>query len=209
MRSQVDAEETEDAAVGEPGEDHPEAERSETETLEAAEPRGRPAVPLWAQLALLAAALVVLGTGSLSWWQAEHDDALAMAERRDAVLIAARRNIEVMNSMDYRSVGKGVQRWEDVTTGVLHDQIVGITGEERKLVVQQKKIATARVVDAAVIDLENDSASVIAAVEVTVRDGAEKESEPSVKRNRFSADLVRVDGDWLLEKLQQVAVSLS
>ncbi len=32
--------------------------------------------------------------------------------------------------------------------------------------------------------------------------------EPTVKRNRFSADLVLVNGHWKIENLQQVAVGL-
>lgn len=68
---------------------------------------------------------------------------------------------------------------------------------------------TGRVVNAAVTDLDDDTATVIAAVEVTVRDGKDADAEPTVKRNRFSADLVRAGGTWKLESLQQVAVDLS
>ena len=49
----------------------------------------------------------------------------------------------------------------------------------------------------------------IVSVEITVRDGEDTSADPTVKRNRFSADLALVKGRWKLENLQQVAVSLS
>ena len=64
-------------------------------------------------------------------------------------------------------------------------------------------------VDAAIVDLTDDTATVIAAVETTVADGADAGAEPTVKRDRFTADLVKVGDDWLLEALVQVAVNLS
>ena len=48
-------------------------------------------------------------------------------------------------------------------------------------------------------------------VEITVQDGSKgaDDAKPTVKRNRFAADLVKVGDDWLLESLEQVAVNIS
>lgn len=162
----------------------------------------------WRLLLLLVAAAVA-AAGSLLWWAADHDPDRRAADVRDTVLIEARHDIETMNTLDYRSVDDGVKAWSQVTTGTLRDQLAGVSAEDRKLLADQKKISTGRVVDAAVVDVDGSSATVIAAVEVTVQDGANPGSEPTVKRNRFSADLVRVGTTWKLESLQQVAVSLS
>ncbi|REK72793.1 hypothetical protein DX116_04110 [Aeromicrobium endophyticum] len=158
---------------------------------------------------LLLVAALVAASGAFMWWQADHDPDRAAAQTRDTVLIEARQAIETMNTLDYRSVDKGVKAWSQVTTGTLRDQLAGVSADDRTLLAEQKKISTGRVVDAAVIDVDDGSATVIAAVEVTVRDAAKPNSEPTVKRNRFSADLVKVGGRWKLESLQQVAVSLS
>lgn len=163
----------------------------------------------WWPLLVATAAAAVAVSGLLMWWQADQDPQRADAERRDAVLIEARGDIETMNTLDYRSVDEGVERWAQVTTGTLHDQLAGVSADDRTLLAEQKKISTGRVVDAAVVDVDATSATVIAAVEVTVKDAAKPDSEPTVKRNRFSADLVKVGGRWKLESLQQVAVSLS
>ncbi|MFD1248683.1 hypothetical protein ACFQ3F_12860 [Nocardioides ginsengisoli] len=141
-----------------------------------------------------------------------------MAERavlRDRVLIAARHGIETMNTLDYRDLDGGLAAWADVTTGTLHDQLVSTSKPDRALLADQHASSVGTVLDAGVVDLDHDSASVIAAVEVTVtpadepgdEPGDKAAAKPTVKRNRFAADLVKVGGRWLLESLQQVSVA--
>ena len=158
---------------------------------------------------LLVVAGIVLASGLFAWRQAAGDADIDRAETRDAVLIAGRQHIETLQSLDYRDIDKGLDAWLAVTTGTLHDQLADVGDDERKLLAQPKKISTGRVVDAAVTDLDDDSATVDAAVEITVADDPSAGTEPTVKRNRFSADLVQVGGEWKLENIQQVAVDLS
>jgi len=189
-----------------------EAERDETQPDAPSEPphtKGRRVVGGWWRFGLVVVAALVAIGGSMLWWQATHDDDRTTADTRDAVLIEARQNIEVMNTLDYREVDEGVKAWTEVTTGTLRDQLAGVSAEDRKLLAEQQKISVGRVVDAAVIDVDEDSATVIAAVEVSVQDASNPGSDPTVKRNRFTADLLRVGDRWKLESLQQVAVSLS
>ncbi|MGJ9412638.1 hypothetical protein ACHAAC_07990 [Aeromicrobium sp. CF4.19] len=159
-------------------------------------------------LVLLLAAAVVAVSGMVAWWLADADAALALAEERDVVLVEGRQAIEVMNTLDYRDVDAGIEAWQSVTTGTLADQLASVGADERQLLAEQEKISTGSVVDAAVLDLDDDTATVLASVEVAVVDDAEEDSPSSVKRNRFSADLVLVDGEWKLQSLQQVAVNL-
>jgi len=167
----------------------------------------RPGSRLW--LAALLVAALVAGSGAVAWWRAAHDERSATAARRDAVLIAATKGIETMNTLDYRNVDEGLEAWSATTTGLLHDQLAQVGPQERALLAQQKKISTGKVVDVAVVDLGESTATVIASVQVTVRDGDDTSGPPTVKRNRFTADLVRTGGTWKLESLQQVAVNLS
>ena len=162
-----------------------------------------------ARWALVLVAALVAASGAFMWWHADRDPQRAEAQTRDTVLIEAQQAIENMYTLDYRSVDAGVRAWSQVTTGTLKDQLAGVSDEDRKLLADQKKISTGRVADVAVIDADADTATVIAAVEVTVKDAAAPDSEPTVKRNRFTADLVKIGGRWKLESLQQVAVSLS
>ena len=155
------------------------------------------------------AAAVLMVVSVVVWWRAEHDEGLELARTRDAVLIAATTDIQTMNSLDYRKAEEGLAAWLKVTTGTLHDGIAQLSAEDKKLLADQQKISVGKVVDAAVTSVDATKASVIASVEVTVADGEDSTKEPTVKRNRFSADLVLVRGHWLLERLEQVAVSVS
>lgn len=151
---------------------------------------------------------LVMASGLVAWWRADHDAEANRAAVRDVVLIAATTDIETMNTLDYRHVDAGLARWSAVTTGTLHDQLTQVSAQDRALLAQQQKISTGKVVDAAVVDLGDGTATVIASVEVTVRDGSNASAQPTLKRNRFTADLVDVGGTWKLETLDQVAVSM-
>lgn len=163
------------------------------------------------ELGLVVLAAIALAVGLFTWSRAgEHDaDAVQRAQLRDAVLITARSHVETLQTLDYRDVPGGLARWEAVSTGTLKDQLLATTDETRQLLTDQQKITTGKVVDAAILDLTDDTATVIAAVETTVADGADAEAEPTVKRDRFTADLVKVGDDWLVESILQVAVNLS
>jgi Mce-associated membrane protein len=164
----------------------------------------RVGAPTWVFLAVAMVALVMSFT---SWRTANNDPDRDRADLRDNALIQGTADVETMTSMDHRDVAAGIKAWQSVSTGVLHDQLTSVGQDEQKMLADQGKIATGRVVDAALTDLTDRTATLITAVEVTVReDDASK--EPAVKRNRFSADLVLVDGRWKIENLQQVAVGV-
>ena len=87
--------------------------------------------------------------------------------------------------------------------------MTGIDEGSREMLDALGTTSVGRVVDAAVLELDGATATVLVTVEVTVTEtGEDAAAEPTVKRNRFAADLREVDGTWLLENLQQVAVSL-
>lgn len=163
------------------------------------------------ELGLVVLAAIALAVGLFTWNRAgDHDaEGVQRAELRDAVLITARSHIETLQTLDHRDIDGGLARWEDVATGTLKDQLLATTDETRQLLTDQQKVTTGKVVDAAILDLTDDTATVIAAVETTVADGADPEAEPTVKRDRFTADLVKVGDDWLVENLLQVAVNIS
>lgn len=180
-------------------------DESESESVAEVPPARSPLL----RIAALIAAALVMCSGLFVWWQSANDDAIGQAQTRDAVLVATSAHIQTMNSLDYRKVDAGLKAWSRVTTGTLHDQLSGISVDDRKLLAEQKKISTGKVIDSAVVSLDGDSATVLASVEITVKDDAHPDAKPTLKRNRFSADLVKVGSDWKLESLQQVAVNLS
>ena len=161
-------------------------------------------------LVLLLVGLLVAGLGLGAWWVTQQDSVYTLAEERDVVTVEATRAVEVLNSLDHREVEKGIAEWREVATGTLADQLGSVSEDEMTLLAEQQKISTGTVVDAAVLELDDDTATVLAAVEVSVVDDADgaDDADPEVKRNRFSAELEKVDGEWKIASLQQVPVSL-
>ncbi len=184
-----------------------ESEKAESSDEPDEEPASR-RLSTTALIGLMVALLLGI-SGGVAWWSAAHSDDLAAASDRDAVLVAAKQHIATLNTLDYRKVDAGLKAWTSVTTGTLKDQFSSISADDRKLLADQKKISTGKVVDAAVLEVDGSSARVIASVEVEVRDGKDLSKDPTIKRNRFSADLTRSGGTWKLDTLQQVAVDLS
>lgn len=156
---------------------------------------------------LLIVALLFAASGAVAWWLASQSEALQLAQSRETVLEVASTHIETLNTLDHRDIDGGLKSWAAATTGVLHDQVSSVPETDKEALAAAKKVTEGKVVDAAVLDLDTNRgvATVIAAVEVHVTDD---KGETSVKRNRFSADVVLVKGEWLLETLQQVAVDL-
>jgi Mce-associated membrane protein len=166
--------------------------------------KSRVGVLVWVLLAISVIAVVL---AFLAWRDADNDPDRERAALRDTAVVEGTAAVETMTSMDGTDVAAGIKAWQSVSTGVLHDQLLSVREDEQKMLADQGKIASGRVVQAALTELTDRSATMIAAVEVTVKtaDGSEK---PAVKRNRFSADLVLVNGEWKIENLQQVAVNI-
>lgn len=185
-------------ALSEPAEPTPSSGRSSRSGL------ARVGVSAWLLLAVSVIAVVLT---FLSWRDASDDPDRDRAALRDDAMIEGIAAVETMTSMDHRDVEAGIKAWQAVSTGVLHDQLLSVGDDEEEMLASQGKIASGRVVQAALTELTDRTATLLAAVEVTVRD-EDAAKEPAVKRNRFSADLVLVNGHWKIENLQQVAVNL-
>ena len=163
--------------------------------------------PITIYTALVAAAAIFAGYALVVFLTSGDDESTTFAQARDTVLLNARQDIVVLNTLDYRTVDAGLRSWLDASTGNLHDQIANVSAADKKDIVTAKKKSDGKVIDAAVTELDNraGSATVIATVEtaVTPNDGTPP------KRNRFSATMERVGHSWKLSDLQQVAVNLS
>lgn len=163
---------------------------------------------LWLAIALTVASAAFAAWAALTWYQASDDESLALARTRDQVIMAAHAKIETLSTLDQRdgeAVEAGVAAWLEAATGDLHDELARFDEQNKDDLVSAGNLATGRVVETAVIDLSagGDSASVIAAVEITVEP---REGEATVKRNRVTADLLLVDGEWKLASLSPVPV---
>lgn len=157
---------------------------------------------------LSVAALVFAVIGFTSWWRADHDSSIGYAKNRDAVVLAARQDIVVLNTLNYQQLTTGLRNWLGASTGTLHDQLSQVSAADKSSIVAARTVTSGKVLDAAVTQLDDraGNATVIATVEVTVTPAGGK---ATVKRNRYSATLARVGTSWKLSDLAQVPVSVS
>jgi len=163
----------------------------------------RSRVPLIGAVVALVACVAFLVVGIVVHVRDSGPAAAPATAVRDAALLAARQDVVVLNSLDYRNVDQGLSRWLAASTGSLHASFEHITAADRKRIADAKAVTTARIVEAAVVSLDaaDGRASVIASVELTVTPPTGK---AVIKRERQQADVTRVGGVWRVSGLQQV-----
>jgi Mce-associated membrane protein len=154
-------------------------------------------------LGVVVAALVFAGWGGWTWLQAGGDDSIAYANARDEVLSVARTQVATLTTLDAHDVDGGIDKWLAVSTGGLRDELSATDAKTRKTLSDQGTVATGRVLDAAVSELDTRSgtAKLLVSVEIST---AKAGSPPVAKRNRFVAGMSRVDDGWKLSALDQV-----
>jgi Mce-associated membrane protein len=159
--------------------------------------------PLRAAVVLVVLATAFAGWAGWTWWRAGADESLSYAQTRDEVLAAGRAHVALLTSLDASDVDAGIDRWLTVSTGPLRDELAATSESTRKTLHDGGSVATGRVLDAAVseLDTRGGTAKLLVSVEIatSVRGG-----EPATKRNRFVAGLTRTGDGWLLSALDQV-----
>ncbi|MCR3742702.1 Mce-associated membrane protein [Actinomadura glauciflava] len=152
--------------------------------------------------ALLVLALLFAVWAAWAWYSAAHDDARAYSRVRDDVLEAGEQGVQNLNTLDYRSLGPGLKTWQDSTTGDLHRQIAQGRPDFERRVAQARTITRARILDAAVAELDERSgrARMLVAVEITV---TPPDGDPETRQSRLIGELTRTSGGWKLSRLGQ------
>ncbi|MCG7525629.1 hypothetical protein MHW47_14405 [Streptomyces sp. OfavH-34-F] len=156
-------------------------------------------------IVLTVAAAGAAGWGGVSRYRAAHDDAAAYAQTRDAVLAAGEQAVQNMNTLDHAQIEKGLDSWEDSTTGDLHQQLVEGRAGFVKQIQEAKTVSTAKVLAGAVTELDDRAgkAGVMVALRVTV---TAPKGKPAVKESRMLGQLTRTPDGWKLSALGQAPV---
>lgn len=156
-------------------------------------------------LGIVVLALAFAGWGGWTWLQAGNDDSLAYATARDEVLAAGRTQVATLTTLDGHDVDAGIEKWLAVTTGGFRDELAGTDEQTRKALTDSGTVATGRVLDAAVSELDTRSgtAKLLVSVEISK---AKTGAAPTTERNRFVAAMSLVDGGWKLSALDDLPV---
>jgi Mce-associated membrane protein len=124
---------------------------------------------------------------------------------RDEVLQAGEQAVQNFNTLDYRTVGKGLQLWEQSSTGTLHDQVTAGAAQFERQIKQAKTITSGKILDGALTSLNPaaGTATIIVAVQTTV---TPPHGTPTVKQSRLAGRLTRTPSGWKLSSLGQAPV---
>lgn len=149
-------------------------------------------------VATVLAVLAALGAG-FSWWRAASDDAAARGRDRDAVLAAAGPELVTLNTIDYRSAAADVDRWIAATTGQYGKDLAGDRQLQIDRAASSKTVSTASLVQAAVTEISNGTARLLAVLDVRVSTGG---GASAPRLNRLTVDVAQSPSGWKISGVQ-------
>jgi Mce-associated membrane protein len=159
-----------------------------------------------ARVLVVLAVLAVAAAGFTGWrWWSSSDSAAAdLASQRDNVLAVGERQLVELNTVDFQTLDADFDRWRDAATGPLLERLLRNRESDRQTTLTAKTVAKARVVAAAVTNLNtyNGTANVIAAVEITL---SQNGTQQPAKVSRMDVDLARTDAGWKVNALEVVS----
>jgi len=159
--------------------------------------------PLRGTRTVTAVAVVTTAVAAWSgygWYSAAHADSVEFSRTRDAVLTAATQAVQNLNTLDYHTVSDGFGLWQQSVTGDLASQLAQGKDQFEAQVLSARSVTTARVLAAAVteLDVRQGKASAMVEVRLTVQAGTDK---PVTKDSPELAELTRTPDGWRLSAL--------
>jgi Mce-associated membrane protein len=136
---------------------------------------------------------VVAALGISVWRTQDKIDDRAAAEQ------AARQTAVNLASIDYRTVKQGIDRVLSGMTGDVKSQWATQSRTIADTATKTQSMSTVQSVRAGVVSMDGDSAEVIVAVSAVTTSPKVRQGAP--RYYRFTMDLTRVDGRWLVSKL--------
>ena len=165
-------------------------------------PADRRPAPHWARPAAwgaLALALVALVVSLLLWVEAGR-----AADRRDgtrAATAAARNAVESMLSYDYKTFDQHTKAVDALLTGSFRAEFdKGTTESVKPLAVQNQAVVQARASEVGVMSASDNTVRVLAFVNQSTTSA--KLDRPQVDQNRVILTMTKVDGRWLVSKVE-------
>ena len=159
-------------------------------------------VALYVVTVLLACICVV---GGVLVWRTHQADERTQAEqeRYGEVLAAATEEAEAFINIKYEDAEDSIDRVAAGATGDFKKQYSRSTKGVLQVLKQEKSSMEGEVLWAGVVDVDQDSATVIAATSGTVAN-RQTNNQPVARNFRLRLDLVREGGRWLTNDLQFV-----
>jgi Mce-associated membrane protein len=159
----------------------------------------RPRRTVLATLVLLAAALAGLGVTGQQWYQQRRLEAA-----RQGALAAAKQTTVDFVSISAATVDRDLQRISTGATGDFKDEFTRNMAQARTAVVENKVSSAGSVLRAALVSADLDSAVVLVAIDVSVRNTGAPDGRVSHFRIQVDLSVDPTSGRWLVSRLQFV-----
>ncbi|MFI7451987.1 hypothetical protein ACIBQX_31135 [Nonomuraea sp. NPDC049714] len=158
---------------------------------------GRHAVPALAVAAALLIAAVV-------WLVMQARDAQARADERQAALLAAGTHAVSLLSLDHKTVEADLQRILVTSTGPAKAGYEAAASKLKSTTVANKVVQEGVLRAAGLVSMSESTAKALVVADVEIRwDGSD--NAPQERFYRWSMDLTKVSGAWLVSKAVQVS----
>lgn len=154
-------------------------------------------------LALLVACACVVGGVNVYRTHGQRADAAVEQARYGDVLAAATSEAEAFINIDYRDAQDSIDKVAGGATGKFRKQYDTSTKGVVRVLKQNRSVMDGKVVWSGVVDVDQDSATVIAATSGTVAN-VQTDNKPVARNFRLKLDLVYSDGAWLTSNLEFV-----
>lgn len=155
---------------------------------------GRMTVAVGALGVVVIALVVTVAVLGVSVWRTQ-----GTLNERSAAEQAARQTAVNLASMDYRTVKQGIDRVLSGMTGEVKTQWATQSKTIADTATKTQSMSTVQSVNGGVVSMDGDSAEVIVAVTAVTTSPKVRQGAP--RYYRFTMDLTRVDGRWLVSKL--------
>lgn len=153
---------------------------------------------------LLLAALIFCGVSLVSWLGASNDESVQFTNTRDDVLRIGKQELINFYTLDYKNPDASFDRLVQSSTGDLATAIKQGEANWKKQLSDQKSSSTAKVLDAAVTELDDraGTATVVAIVEVDVT----PDNGKPPNRLPMQIQLTRTDQGWKLSQAGSIVL---
>ncbi len=154
-------------------------------------------------ITLLLACVCVVGGVNVYQTHGERERAQAEQERYGDVLAAATAEAEAFINIRYDDAQASVDQVAAGATGDFRKQYDSSAKGFLQVLEQNRSVMDGKVIWSGVVDVDQDSATVIAATSGTVAN-VQSRNKPIARNFRLQLDLVFQDGKWLTRDLQFV-----
>ncbi len=154
----------------------------------------------------LVVALVASLVALLLVWQ-DRDDAEERADSADALVDAsvaaekvAREAVTRMTTYSYRTIEEDFAWVDEVGTQKFQENFGGAVDDSVTYITSLKAQAVGTVIDSSATAADADHVKVLLFVDQKIR--SEQETRPGLDQPRVTMQMVREDGDWLVDEVQ-------